>query len=283
MKQARTKVSILRKYAVMLLVVTALVGCGQQTMEEREEEVYMSEKKIPTEEQLAILKESGLTASEIKEISVEGMSAATSSYVETAQIMLKHMEEKYGIPFMVSGGAVPDIHNDKYVFNAYALDGDVAFREFEMAYGADAEGNPVYLEGYFALLKELAVQEYLQQLAAEEGVEIKLFVKLRGMVGSEYDKDTELEDILSGKSSLILDVSGYMYSNVSDEEFDAQVAKLEQRLVGLGGWINYGVDRVVEDAKLDELHSLNDFTKVWPQFSPEEECWNRRYYKIIKP
>ena len=140
----KTKIII----AIILCGMICLAGCRDSKKEERQnkgeqkaEEYEMQVYRTPTEKELELLEDCNLSSDYMKEIKEKGMSISVQSFVDTAQIMLDYLEEKYDEEFKVLGGEIPGIISGDYSIIAYATEGEYAGEEFDVYYRVDEEGN----------------------------------------------------------------------------------------------------------------------------------------------
>ena len=268
------------------------MGCGaskkeekQNRAEQKEEEYEMQVYRTPTERELEILEDCNLSSDYMKEIKEKGMSVSVQSFVDTAQIMLDYLEEKYDEEFKVLGGEIPGVISGDYSIIAYATEGEYAGEEFDVYYRVDEEGNGYCEDGYFAILKSTEMQEYLRKIAEEAGTDIKVVGALSGNVGKEYNKDTAIEEIeeLNRKKGIQIYINGYAKPDMSDEEFQRQAQELEKKFEQRELYLDYMVFRLVSNEKFDYIQSYKDFGKVFPRGTLVEEIYNLEYYKYLRP
>ena len=289
---------------ILALGLACLSGCkdskakGQKqnevTTENSSEESNMDESNTdeskvqvyrePTEEELKILEDCNLSNDSMRKIKEEGMNIGTQSFVDTAKIMLNYLREKYGEEFKVVGGEIPGIISGDYSILAEAVDGEHGGEQFEVYYLVDDDGNPYCEDGYFAILKSAEVQEYLQNIAQEAGVDIKVIAALDGNVTKKYNKDTTMEEIenLNKKGGIQIYIYGYVRSEMSDEEFQEQVQKLEGKLKQTNLCIKYTVVRLIDNKKFDYIQEYSDISIAFPRGTSVEEEYNLRYHAYIE-
>ena len=238
----------------------------------------------PTEEELKILEDCNISNDSMRKIKEEGMNIGTQSFVDTAKIMLNYLREKYGEEFKVVGGEIPGIISGDYSILAEAVDGEHGGEQFEVYYLVDDDGNPYCEDGYFAILKSAEVQEYLQNIAQEAGVDIKVIAALDGNVTKKYNKDTTMEEIenLNKKGGIQIYIYGYVRSEMSDEEFQEQVQKLEGKLKQTNLCIKYTVVRLIDNKKFDYIQEYSDISIAFPRGTSVEEEYNLRYHAYIE-
>lgn len=283
------------KIIVILLTLgfACLSGCKdskttEQKQNESAEESGKQEKiqvyREPTEEEMEILEDCNLSREQLEKIKKEGMDISTQSFVDTAQIMLDNLEEKYGEEFAIEGGEIPGIISGEYMIFAHAVDGEHRGERFEVYYLVDEDGNAYCEDGYFAILKRMEVQEYLQNIAQEAGTDIKVVVSLEGKVGEKYNKDSTVEEIkeLNRKEEIQIYIFGYVRPEMSDEEFQEQVQKLETKLEENDLYINYTVFRLIDNKKFDDIQEYSDIRIVFPRGTESEEIYNLRYDEYIR-
>lgn len=255
---------------------------------EDENEYEMQVYRTPTEKEMEILEGCNLSSDYMKEIQEKGMSVSVQSFVDTAQIMLDYLEEKYEEEFTVRGGEIPGIISGDYMIFAAATTGEYAGERFEVYYRVDEEGEGYCEDGYFAILKNMEMQEYLQNIAKEAGIDFKIIGELYGFVGKEYTKDTTIDEIkeLNRKDDglgIQIYITGYARPDMSDEEFQRQVQVLEESLKQTELYLEYTVWRLVSNEKFDYIQSYQDVGKVFPQGTLSEEKYNMRYDTYIRP
>ncbi len=247
---------------------------GIQISENGELEVK-SHKKIPTEEQLEILYNSGSWASDIKDMKENGMDSVTQAYVETAQIMMDHLEEKYGIPFMACGGdGGPGLlGSGGYENFMYALEGEYAYQKFETKYGVDAAGHVYYDEEYYLMLHTMEVQEELQKLVDKNGLNIKVTASLEGSVKDVKgeDEEKELFDVLK-ENYITIDVWAFMRPEVSETQFNKQAKEFSELLRKKNIDIEITLFRLKYDETFDSIHDKSDLENkdIWPTYRPHK-------------
>ena len=279
---------------ILLLGLACLSGCkdskakGQKqnevTDESNKEESEMQVYREPTEEELQILEDCNLSNDSMRKIKEEGMNIGTQSFVDTAKIMLNYLREKYGEEFKVVGGEIPGIISGDYSILAEAVDGEHSGEQFEVYYLVDDDGNPYCEDGYFAILKGAEVQEYLQNIAQEAGVDIKVIAALDGNVTKKYNKDTTIEEIenLNRKRGIQIYIYGYVRPEMSDEVFQEQAQKLETELKKNNLRISYTVFRLIDNEKYDYIQEYSDIDIAFPRGTSSEEEYNLRYDEYIK-
>ena len=286
--------------ALLVLGMTCLSGCknlektGQnhenaveenKEGKEDEEEVEMQVYRTPTEKEMKILEGCNLSSDYMKEIEEKGMSISVQSFVDTAQIMLDYLEEKYGEKFAVVGGEIPGIISGDYMIFAKAVDGEYAGERFEVYYKVDEDGNGYCEDGYFAIIKSMEVQEYLQDIAVEAGTDIKVIGALEGTVGKEYIKETKIEEIekLNKNGGVEIYVYGLLRQETSESEFENQVKILEKELSKKGLEVDFLIQRVVSNQTVEAIECWDDVGSVIRDSSATEEKYDLRYYEYIKP
>ncbi len=289
------------KIIIVLLILgfTCLSGCQdsktveqkQENIEENKEEKEKAEMQIyrtPTEKEMEILEGCNLSSDYMEEIQEKGMSVSVQSFVDTAQIMLDYLGEKYEEEFAVRGGEIPGIISGDYMIFAAATTGEYAGERFEVYYRVDEEGKGYCEDGYFAILKSMEMQEYFQNIAKEAEIDFKIIGALEGTVGKEYTKVTTIDEIkeLNRKDDglgIQIYISGYARPDMSDEEFQRQAQKLEGSLKQTKAYLNYRAFRLVSNEKFDYIQSYQDVGKAFPQGTLVEEQYNMRYVTYIRP
>ena len=220
--------------ALLILGITCLSGCkdsktAEQKQNETAEEKNKEEEKMqayrtPTEQEMGILEGCNLSKDYMKEIKEKGMSLSVQSFVDTAQIMLDYLEEKYEEEFEVVGGEIPGIISGDYMIFAKATTGDYIGKRFEVYYRVDEEGKGYCEDGYFAILKNNEFQQMMQERADETGEGWKIFTNLRGVYGEKYGKDIEIKNInsayLEGKIRCV------MTPEKTETEYEQELEKL---------------------------------------------------------
>lgn len=250
---------------------------GIQISENGELEVK-SHKKIPTEEQLEILYNSGSWASDIKDMKENGMDSVTQAYVETAQIMMDHLEEKYGIPFMACGGdGGPGLlGSGGYENFMYALEGEYAYQKFETKYGVDAKGKKYYVDKYYLLTHTMEFQEELQKMVDDAGLDIKIIVWLDGYIGHMDEQGKEFSEVCR-ENNLDVDIHGYTKKELSEDEFYRQ----SQQLIPLFKTTNIRMEvttrRLLYDCDFEQVNSGQDELDFILSKTMDEEKWDLSY------
>ena len=281
--------------AVLVLGLTCLGGCkNSKTAEQKENEIAEENKteetevqayRTPTEEELEILEGCNLSNDSMKKVKEKGMNLATQSFVDTAQIMLNYLEEKYEEKFKVVGGEIPGIISGDYMIFAQAAEGEHRGDRFEVYYQVDDDGKGYCEDGYFAILKSGEMQEYLREIAEEVGTDIKITGNLYGKVGKEYTKDTNVEEIkeLNRKKGIQIYIFGFVRPDMSEEEFKKQAHELEDRYRQIGLYSDYTVWRLVSSDKFDYIRSYDDIDRAFPRGTESEEKYDLRYDEYIRP
>ena len=147
----------------------------------------------------------------------------------------------------------------------------------------DDDGNPYCEDGYFAILKSAEVQEYLQNIAQEAGVDIKVIVSLKGNVGKKYNKDTTVEEMLSMGEEIEVNIFGYMKPETTEEQFEEQTTILQKKFEKTGFYMDYVVWRLLSNEKFDYIQTYSDIDFVFQRGVISEEDYDLRVYKYIKP
>lgn len=281
--------------AILVLGLTCLGGCkDSKTIEQKEnkiaeenkaEETEVQAYRTPTEEELEILEGCNISKDSMKKVKEEGMNLATQSFVDTAQIMLDYLEEKYEEKFEVVGGEIPGIISGDYMIFAQAAEGEHRGDRFEVYYQVDDDGKGYCEDGYFAILKSGEMQEYLREIAEEAGTDIKVIASLSGKVGKEYDKDTTVEEIkeLNREKEIQISVHGDVRPGMSEEEFQRQAQELEEKYRQTELYLHYTVWRLVNEEKFDCIQSYDDLGWAFPRGTKSEEKYDIDYYKYIRP
>lgn len=288
----KTKIVIV----LLLLGFTCLSGCQdsktaeqkqENTVENKEEKekAEMQVYRTPTEKEMEILEGCNLSSDYMKEIQEKGMSVSVQSFVDTAQIMLDYLGEKYEEEFVVKGGEIPGIISGDYMIFAAATTGEYAGERFEVYYRVDEEGKGYCEDGYFAILKSTEMQEYLRKIAEEAGTDIKVIVSLSGNVGKKYTKDTTIEEIkeLNKNKGIQISVHGDVRPGMSEEEFQRQAQELEEKYRQTGLFLSYTVWRLVNEEKFDYIQSYDDLGRAFPRGTKSEEKYDLRYHAYIRP
>lgn len=276
----------------IVLLIMCLSGCSSDNVGnsvERTEE--MSGLEIShtnmngelTEQQLQILQDCGLSDSQIQEIQEKGMTASQKSFVDVAELVLGRLREKYGVIFSIVGGSIPDLLASDYTFTACAVEGEYAFIPFEATYGADAEGKAVCREGYFAVIKNQEMQEYLQSIADEEGIEIRVITQLLGEVGDTYTKDSSLEDMKGKDTGIEVEIYGLVIAEVDEAGFMDMCERLAARYKDTGYRMGYDIYRLLDREESSGINTYADLKRIYPQGMCEGEVYDIRYHEYIIP
>ena len=276
---------------ILVLGLACLSGCkdskgkeqNKVATEDNKEESEVQVYREPTEEELQMLEDCNISNDSMRKIKEEGMNIGTQSFVDTAKIMLNYLEEKYGEEFKVVGGEIPGIISGDYSILAEAVDGKHSGEQFEVYYLVDDDGNPYCEDGYFAILKRAEVQEYLQKIAQEAGVDIKVIVSLNGNVGKKYNKDTTVEEMLSMGEEIEVNIFGYMKPETTEEQFEEQTTILQKKFEKTGFYMDYVVWRLLSNEKFDYIQTYSDIDFVFQRGVISEEDYDLRVYKYIKP
>ena len=247
--------------ALILSGMLCLSGCkDSKTAEQKQNETAEDNKgkekvqayRTPTEQEMEILEGCNLSKDYMKEIKEKGMSLSVQSFVDTAQIMLDYLEEKYEEEFEVVGGEIPGIISGDYMIFAKATTGDYIGKRFEVYYRVDEEGKGYCEDGYFAILKNNEFQQMMQERADETGEGWKVFTELNGMYGKEYEKDTQILEI---ESEMIHgDVNCIMTPEKSEEEYVEALEKLRKE---------YGKDKYNIHIYYCQFLHLEDWERVY--------------------
>lgn len=280
---------------ILALCLTCLGGCKDSKTTEQKENGIAEENKVeetevqayrtPTEKELEILEGCNISKDSMKKVKEQGMNLATQSFVDTAQIMLDYLEEKYEEKFEVVGGEIPGIISGDYMIFAQAAEGEHRGERFEVYYQVDDHGKGYCEDGYFAILKSGEMQEYLREIAEEAGTDIKVIASLSGKVGKEYDKDTTVEEIkeLNREKEIQISVHGDVRPGMSEEEFQRQAQELEEKYRQTELYLHYTVWRLVNEEKFDCIQSYDDLGWAFPRGTKSEEKYDIDYYKYIRP
>ena len=278
---------------ILVLGLACLSGCkdskgkeqkqNKVATEDNKEESEVQVYREPTEEELQMLEDCNISNDSMRKIKEEGMNIGTQSFVDTAKIMLNYLEEKCGEEFKVVGGEIPGIISGDYSILAEAVDGEHSGEQFEVYYLVDDDGNPYCEDGYFAILKRAEVQEYLQKIAQEAGVDIKVIVSLNGNVGKKYNKDTTVEEMLSMGEEIEVNIFGYMKPETTEEQFEEQTTILQKKFEKTGFYMDYVVWRLLSNEKFDYIQTYSDIDFVFQRGVISEEDYDLRVYKYIKP
>lgn len=244
LKQEVSQMRILKRYALLILCICTIGGCnwkedtsanidkGKEVSQnnntaEGEEKIEM------TEQQEEIFRSYGLTDEEINKMKEKGLTYGEQSFVDTAQIMLTYLEEKYGETFEVVGGDIPGLFGHEYWIKARACEGEYAGKKFNVYY----YGESGCMDGYYAIIKNEEAVQYLEKLIYEKFDDVTIYPKLQGLYGNAYTKDTTGDDLIEG-SEIYLDII-ITGPNMSEEEFlkkENEIVKLleEKRAFGSG-------------------------------------------------
>lgn len=281
---------------LLVLGITCFSGCSASKTAEIQKENTTENKKeqeeekvkayrTPTEKEMEILEGCNLSSDTMREIKEKGMNLSQQSFVDTAQIMLNYLGEKYEEEFVVEGGEIPGIISGDYMIFATATTGEHAGKTFEVYYRVDEEGNAYCEDGYFAILKSMEVQEYLREIAERTGTDIKVIAGLEGKVGKEYTKDTTIEEIkeLNREKEIQIYIHGDVRPGMSEEEFERQAQKLEETYRKMGLYLHYTVWRLVSNEKFDYIQSYDELSWAFPRGTASEEKYDLRYDAYIRP
>ncbi|WP_075718610.1 hypothetical protein [Roseburia sp. 499] len=274
------------KIIVVLLALgfASLSGCkdskvAEQKQNESVEESGKEEDEVqvyrnPTEKELEILEGCNISSDSMKKIKEEGMNLSTQSFVDTAQIMLDYLEEKYGEEFKVVGGEIPGIISGDYMIFAQAVEGEHRGERFEVYYQVDDDGNVYCEDGYFAILKSDEFQQMMQKKADETGEGWKVFAVLSGTYNEKYTKDTILSNL--DPSTLRGEVRCAMSPEKTEEEYEKQTEKLEQEnsdLSGMGKGISILYCQILKQEEYDKLQTFEDFIDILLRHSEEKPLY----------
>ena len=111
-----------------------------------------------------------------------------------------------------------------------------------------------------------------------------MIAALDGNVTKKYNKDTTIEEIenLNKKGGIQIYIYGYVRSEMSDEEFQKQVQKLEGKLKQTNLYIKYTVVRLIDNKKFDYIQEYSDISIAFPRGTSSEEEYNLRYDEYIR-
>lgn len=282
--------SIAGVFMLIMLLFMCLSGCGSDRVVSnvgRTEEMSGSETgnistggKL-TEQQLQILQSCGLGDSQLQEIQEKGMSASQKSFVDVAEIVLNKLTKKYGIVFRILGGSIPDLLSSEYTFTVCAAEGEHALTPFEVTYGTDSEGEGVCRDGYFALIKNQEMQEYLQSIADEEGAEIRVITHVVGQVDDAYTKECELEDMKGEAAGIKVEIYGLVRAEVEEADFIAMCERLAARYKETGYRMGYDVYRLLDGEQLTQIDGYEDLFRIYPQGMRKDVVYDIRYHEYI--
>ena len=273
--------------AILVLGLTCLGGCkDSKTIEQKENETAEENKaeetevqayRTPTEEELEILEGCNIPKDSMKKVKEEGMNLATQSFVDTAQIMLDYLEEKYEEKFKVVGGEIPGIISGDYMIFAQAAEGEHRGERFEVYYQVDEEGKGYCEDGYFAILKSDEFQQMMQERADETGEGWKVFAVLSGTYSERYTKDTILPNI--DPSTLRGVVGCVMSPEKPEEKYEQQKENLKQKnsdLSGVGKGVRIVYFQLLEQEEYEKLQVFDDFTDVLGRHTDESPLYRGR-------
>lgn len=237
-----------------------------------------SDKTIPTEEQLEILYNSGSWASDIKDMEENGMDSVTQAYVETAQIMMDHLEEKYGVPFMACGGdGGPGLlGSGGYEHFMYALEGEYAYQKFETKYGVDKKGKKYYADQYYLLTHTMEFQEKLQKMVDDAGLDIKIIVWLKGYTGYVDEQGKELSEVFE-ENNVDVDIHGYAKRSLPEDEFYRQSEELIPLFETTNIRMEVTTRRLFDDFEIEQVNSGQDELDLILSKTINEEKWDLSY------
>ena len=279
--------------ALLVLGMTCLSGCknlekiGQNHEEveknkegkDEDEEVETQVYRTPTEKEMEILEGCNLSSDYMKEIEEEGMSISVQSFVDTAQIMLDYLEEKYGEKFAVVGGEIPGIISGDYMIFAKAVDGEYAGERFEVYYKVGEDGNGYCEDGYFAIIKSQEFQEMMQKRANETGEGWKVLAGLSGTYGKEYTKDTALAEV---ETSVIRgDVRCVMTPEKTEEKYEKLKEDLKEKnsdISGMGKSVRILYCQLLQREVYDNLKMLDEFSNILEQHTDEKPMYRGREF-----
>lgn len=261
---------ILGSFALICIYYICMALVGPKT----------EEKCIPTEEQMEILRNSGSWGNGMYEMRENGMDATTRAYVETAQLMMNHLEEKYGIPFMACGGnGGPGLMGTGgYEATMYALEGEHAYEEFQARYGVNSEGEVYYEDQYYLKVHAMEVQEHLQRLVDNADLDIKVIVSLVGYI--QESLEGELYEILR-KNHVDIYIYGYVRPEMDEEKFNRQSIELVKTVENLNEEFDITVYRLIENEIFDQINEYDDLNNesIWSPAT--QERYDLRYDKTL--
>ena len=265
--------------AVVIIVFMVKTFFGNFTINEKGALVTKSDKIMPTEEQLEILYNSGSWGDDLEDIKENGLEGVTRAYVETAQMMMEHLEEKYGVAFMACGGNGGSglLGGGDFEMFMYALEGEYAYEKFEATYGFDEKGNAFYVDEYYLMMHTMEVQEELQKLADENGLDIKIIVYLEGTTADEENK--ELYEVLK-ENWVTISVTGFMRPETTEAEFNEQFNELRELMKAKGVRTSITLFRLKKDETFDSIHERSDLSdqRIWPY---DQQLYDLRCHDYI--
>ena len=274
----------------IVLMMMCLNGCGSDPAAdhtERTEEMKVDDTNNvnttgkPTAQQLQILQDCGLNDSQLQEIQEKGLSASQKSFVHVAEIVLNKLADKYGADFQILGGAIPDLLSTDYTFTVWAVEGEWAFLPFEVTYEADAAGNGVCKEGYFVMTQNQAMQDYLQGIADEEDIEIRVITHVVGQVGDDFTKDCGLAEIKGEDTGITVEIYGLVEADIDEADFMAMCESLALRYKELGYSIGYDVYRVLDSEQIARINNYEELFQIYPQGMRKDTVYDIRYHEYI--
>lgn len=274
----------------IVLMMMCLTGCGSDPAAdhtERTEEMKVDDTNNVnttgklTEQQLQILQDCGLNDSQLQEIQEKGLSASQKSFVDVAEIVLTKLADKYGADFQILGGAIPDWVSTNYTFTVCAAEGEYALIPFEVTYKADAEGNGVCMEGYFALIRNQEMQEYLQHIADEEDIGIRVITHVVGQVGDDFTKDCGLAELKGEDTGIKVEIYGLVEADIEEADFMAMCERLALRYKELGYSMGFDVYRVLDSEQIARINSYEELFQVYPQGMRKDTVYDIRYHEYI--
>ncbi len=293
-KKVNTIAGRIKRTIGVVLAVTAicLSACGRTgwiNSAEGERDMYGNDGETKSSEginitsrQRQILRASGLSHSEIDEIGEKGWTPAMKSYVDVAERVLNELKKKYGIEFMIYGGAVPDLFTDNFTFFAYALEGESAGVRFEVTYGADAEGKPEIKEGYFAESKSPEMEKYFQDITAEVDAGVRVLASVTGMVGAEFGRDNVLEDMKGMEAGFKVWLIVFAPPDMEEERFMSLNEELEAKYRETGYYIDFVAFRILDKEKFNEVYTYRDFDRLYPRGVREVGSYDIEYKEKVE-
>lgn len=268
--------------AVVIIVFMVKTFFGYFTINEKGALVTKSDKIVPTEEQLEILYNSGSWGDDLEDIKENGMDGVTRAYVETAQMMMEHLEEKYGVAFMACGGNGGSglLGGGDFEMFMYALEGEYAYEKFEATYGFDEKGNAFYEDGYYLLIHTEELREKMQKMVDDAELDIKIVLWIHGSTGYVEEQGKELAQVFL-ENNVDVNIHAYTKNGLSDEEFYRQSKELKVLFERLGIQMDITTRRLVNESDFEAIKSNEDELKLLNSYVPVEQKWDLTYDEDI--
>ena len=256
-------------WTIIGIVASQLVlsGCSTNLKVDEDNEVDVSvmeyAAKPLTDSQELILRSCGMSNRKIEEMKRNGVPELTAEFVEAAETVLEKMQERYGITFIVRGGTIPDWSSSDFNIILCAAEGELAGKDFNTFYRLEGSEERCLYEGYYTLLKRLEIQEHVQKIADDSGIEMKIIAYAEGELGEDIAVSSE-----KAIQNIRVDLIGFVSQKTEPEELKNAAKKLEEKIKDYQ-IRDYRVYRIKHDSALTRLTDYESIVEVFPDSIPE--------------